>query len=257
LGLPKNTFSPDRSGCNSSLTDDPLLQANHLGYSLRRYFVDQFHFRHVPALPAGSRVLDLGGNKTRKRGQFDIESYDLRVVYVNLSVAKRPDVQADAVHIPFKDGCFDAVICSELLEHVLKPLAVLREVHCVLKGGGILLICVPFLVRVHGDPYDYGRYTDYYWKENLTKMGFAGVEIEKQGLFWGVLMDMLRELAYQMMRENRPKSAWARCLVVKLIDWGRRAALARDTRSTNCEHPFFSSFTTGFGIVAAKKSPEP
>jgi len=48
--------------------------ADHLGYTIRRYYVDEFHFRHVPALLPGSWVLDLGGNKVRKRGQFDVES---------------------------------------------------------------------------------------------------------------------------------------------------------------------------------------
>jgi len=231
---------------------NPVLQADRLDYSLRRYFVDEFHFRHVPALPPGSRVLDLGGNKIRKRGQFDIERYDLRVVYANLSTAKRPDVQADAVHVPFRDGCFDAVICSELLEHVPDPPAVLREAYRILRKGGTLLICVPFLHRIHGDPYDYGRYTDFYWSQTLTTIGFSDIRIEKQGLFWSVLMDMLRDFVYQMAQEGRPRSAWMRREVMKLIGKGKRIALAWDTGAIHQEHPFFNSFTTGFGICAVK-----
>jgi SAM-dependent methyltransferase len=232
------------------------LQSQGLGYSLRRYFVDEFHFRHVPALPPGSWVLDLGGNKIRKRGQFDIERYDLYVVYANLSTGKRPNVQADAAYVPFKDGCFDAVICSELLEHVPDPAAGLREAYRVLHKGGTLLICVPFLHRIHGDPYDYGRYTDHYWQENLAKIGFVDVEIEKQGLFWSVLVDMLRGLAYQMAKEGRPRSAWLRRLVVKLTGWGRQRALTWDAQSEDRRDPFLSSFTTGFGIRATKLSEE-
>jgi SAM-dependent methyltransferase len=230
-----------------------LLQANRLDYSLRRYYVDEFHFRHVPNLAPGSRVLDLGGNKVRKRGQFDIGRYDLRVVYTNLSTAKRPDVQADAAHVPFKDGCFDAVICSELLEHVPDPPSVLREAYRVLREGRTLLICVPFLHRIHGDPYDYGRYSDFYWSQTLAAIGFGDIRIEQQGLFWSVLMDMLRDLAYQMANEGRPRSVWARRLVSKAIGWGRRAALTRDLQAIRRQHAFFSRYTTGFGIVAVKE----
>ncbi|GIK40762.1 MAG: hypothetical protein BroJett011_45950 [Chloroflexota bacterium] len=227
-------------------------QFNRVDYSLRRYFVDEFHFRRVPELSSGSQVLDLGGNKIRKRGQFDIEQYNLRVIYANFSTVKQPDVQADAAHIPFKTSSFEVVICSELLEHVPSPLNVLSEIHRVLCPGGILLICVPFLYHIHGDPEDYGRYTDHYWRENLMQLGFAKVEIERQGLFWSVLIDMLRELAYQMSKESRPRSAWLRRQVVRLIGIGKQTALAWEKKPGCYGHPFFNRFTTGFGIVASK-----
>lgn len=233
-------------------SDGVPVQADRLDYSLRRYFVDEFYSRHVPTLPAGSRVLDLGGNKVRKRGEFDIGRYDLRVVYANLSTAKRPDVQSDAAHLPLKQKCFDAVICSELLEHVADPLAVLRELHHVLRSQGIVLACVPFLHHMHGDPHDYGRYTDHYLRENLAKIGFGNIVIERQGLFWSVIVDMLRGLAWHNAKEGRPRSAWLRRQVAKLIAQGKRRALAWETQPGRETHPFFSSFTTGFGVVAIK-----
>ena len=248
----KDSFSRKFSRQDGFRPDALLLQAERLEYSLRRYFVDEFHFRHVPDLLPGSRVLDLGGNKTRKRGQFDIERYDLRVVYANLSTAKLPDVQADAAHVPFRDGCFDAVFCSELLEHVPDPRSVLREVYRVLRKGGKLLICAPFLVRIHGDPDDYGRYTDFYWSQTLATIGCSDIRIEKQGLFWSVLMDMLRGLVYQMVNEEWPRSSWMHRLLIRLVDWGWHRALDWDARPEYRQSPFFSSFTTGFGIVAYK-----
>ena len=228
-------------------TGSPLLQTDRLDYSLRRYFVDEFHFRHVPALPPGSRVLDLGGNKIRKRGQFDIERYDLHVVYANLSTAKRPDVQADAGYIPFQDGCFDAVICSELLEHVSDPRVVLGEVYRVLRQGGTLLICVPFLYRIHSDPHDFGRYTDHFWLCMLKEIGFHEIVIERQGLFFSVLADFFKQYASEVdfCRLLGPVARW-------LVAGFQRWALARERDARVREHPFLRSFTTGFGIVAVK-----
>jgi SAM-dependent methyltransferase len=157
------------------------IQLHDLGYSLRRHFVDQFHLRHVQDFTEDSSVLDLGGNRVAKRGLFDIDRYGLQVVYANLSAAKEPHVRTDAAILPFADARFDAVICSELLEHVPEPLNVVKEIHRVLKPKGSAIICVPFMNKIHGDPYDYGRYTDFFWNENLSRLGFQDIEIEKTG----------------------------------------------------------------------------
>lgn len=231
----------------------PDRSLDSLHYSLRRYFVDEFHFRHVPGLKPGSLVLDLGGNKILKRGAFDIERYGLRVVYANLSPVKRPDVQADAAHIPFKDGSFQSVVCSELLEHVPHPPAVLDEIHRVLAGGGTLLLCVPFLYPIHGDPGDYGRYTDSYWREVVGTTGFDIMAVERQGAYWSVLSDMLRELVIYMGSRGRPRVGRIRGLMNLAILRTRRLALAWDAGLSPEENSFYGNYTTGFGVVAVKK----
>jgi ubiquinone/menaquinone biosynthesis C-methylase UbiE len=195
-------------------------------------------------------VLDLAGNKINKRGQFDIERYSLDVVYANLTTVKRPDVQSDAAVLPFADGCFDVVVCSELLEHVQDPPRVLREVYRVLRKDGILLICVPFLYQIHGDPYDFGRYTDYYWQDHLDKIGFKRIDIEKQGLFWSVLVDMIRAWWYEL--DISGKLSFKKT-ALRLMARFKRLAVKWDAKPEMRTHPFFSSYTTGFGIRAQKR----
>jgi SAM-dependent methyltransferase len=207
----------------------------------------------VASLPSGGLVLDLGGNRIAKRGLFDIERYDLCVVYANLSAAKSPHVQAEAEHLPFKGEKFDAVVCSELLEHVLEPAAVLSEIHRVLRKDGTLLMCVPFLNRIHGDPYDYGRYTDYYWLRTLQGLGFSEIVIEKQGLFWSVLADMLRELAVVKAKQPHPQPAWLGRVFSYALGEGRRKAVEWDKRMASKENHSLNGFTTGFGIRAKKE----
>lgn len=228
-------------------------RARDMGYSLRRHFVDDFHSRYVPSLPSGILVLDLGGNRIGKRGFFDIERFGFRVVYANLSTAKKPDVQADAACLPFSGDRFDAVICSELLEHVPDPIAVLVEINRVLMPGGTALICVPFMNKIHGDPYDYGRYTDYYWRENLGRNGFGGIMIERQGGFWSVLSDMLRDLAYLKTGSGLLSRPTLFRVVTLLMGAVRMKAVEWDSRAGAAGRSVPNGFTTGFGIRAIKQ----
>lgn len=223
----------------------------NITYSIRRQYVDEFHLCYVPEIPSSSLVLDLGGNKINKRGKFNIERYSVKVIYTDLSTIKRPDVQSNASLLPFDSNSFDAIVCSEVLEHVPDPRKVLDEAQRVLKSDGLFLMCVPFMFRIHSDPYDFGRYTDFYWHQELQKAGLRVISIEKQGLFWSVFVEMIRSWVYQKMLDGKLIQKWRISLASFIIAWARKRALHHDL--ANRAHPFYSSYTTGFGIVARKQ----
>ena len=54
-----------------------------------------------------------------------------------------PLVCADAFSVPFKDGFFDEVICSEVIEHVPMDMHLFEEFNRILKSGGILILGTP------------------------------------------------------------------------------------------------------------------
>jgi len=217
-----------------------------LRYSIRRQHVDAFFHHHAAKFTSGARVLDLGGTRTGKRGAFNLESYDLAIVYANLGTEKQPDVQADAARLPFAPQSFDIVICGELLEHVPNPAFVLTQAWTVLKPGGSLLLSVPFLYHIHGDPYDYGRYTDQYWQEQLIATGFTDIRIDRHGLFFSVLLDMSKQFLNRKVQ--RP---W-RWLLPPLIDLCQNMAERYESQNHIRNDAFIRSFTTGFGIVTQK-----
>jgi SAM-dependent methyltransferase len=82
------------------------------------------------------------------------------------------DVHALGNALPFRDGAFDIVLCTEVLEHVPDPGKVLREIFRVLKHDGSLIMTTPFLVPLHEDPYDFYRYTTYGLKYLCHEHGF-------------------------------------------------------------------------------------
>lgn len=218
----------------------------HLGYSVRRRYIDEFYAHHVSALPDGCTLLDVGGNKIDKRGQFDLSQYPLRVTYANLSRQKKPDVQADAAFLPLSESSFECVICAELLEHVSDPEHILQEIHRVLVPGGKLLMTVPFLYPIHADPYDYGRYTDFFWERALRAAGFEPLVIKRQGTFYTVLLMYIKLFVNRFWR--RPFRWFAAPFVAgteSFLRW-------HEQRNQIKTDPFLTSFTTGFGIVAVK-----
>lgn len=61
--------------------------------------------------------------------------------------------------LPFADETFDAVISIAVLEHVKDPFLCASEIVRVLKRGGTLISCIPFLQPYHGYPHHYYNMT--------------------------------------------------------------------------------------------------
>jgi SAM-dependent methyltransferase len=59
--------------------------------------------------------------------------------------------------LPFDDVTFDGVVLKDLLEHVADPVAVVREVHRVLKPGGRVFASSPDAQRWVWDDYTHRR----------------------------------------------------------------------------------------------------
>lgn len=89
------------------------------------------------------------------------------------------DVYASGLALPFRAGAFDAVLCTEVLEHVPEPNQLLAEVARVLRPGGALVLTVPWLWATHELPHDYYRYTEFGLRYLLTANGFTVEAIQK------------------------------------------------------------------------------
>ena len=82
------------------------------------------------------------------------------------------DVFYDGGTFPFPDASFDAVFCSQVLEHVFNPESFLSEIRRVLRPEGKLLLTVPFAWDEHEQPNDYARYSSFGLVALLDRAGF-------------------------------------------------------------------------------------
>ena len=91
------------------------------------------------------------------------------------------DIQ-DMSMIP--DGRYDSALCFQVLEHVPDPHKAMCEAYRILKPGGVMVVSVPHLSRLHDEPHDYHRFTVYGVRRLFERAGFTVVAIRrKAGLF--------------------------------------------------------------------------
>ena len=77
------------------------------------------------------------------------------------------------------DGTYDAVLSTQVLEHVPDPLAYLRETLRILRPGGEALITTHGMFEEHGCRYDFHRWTIIGLERVVRQAGFEVVEMRK------------------------------------------------------------------------------
>ncbi len=70
---------------------------------------------------------------------------------------------------------FDFIVCTEVLEHTLKPFEATAEIYRMLKPGGFAFISTPFNLRIHGPLPDCWRFTEHGLRSLLSP--FKDVQI--------------------------------------------------------------------------------
>lgn len=147
------------------------------------------------SLPTGTSVLDVGAGTGRYRSLFahcDYKTQDFAQFegvpagataqeweYTTL------DYVSDITAIPVEDASFDAILCTEVLEHVPEPIAAIQEMGRILKPGGRLFLSAPLGSGIHQLPYHfYGGYTPYFYQTMLPRFQLVIDEIKPNGGFF-------------------------------------------------------------------------
>ncbi|HNT74102.1 MAG TPA: class I SAM-dependent methyltransferase [Anaerolineae bacterium] len=169
-----------------------------------------------------SRVLDAGAGEGRFKEYFTHTRYTA----VDLAVGDdawdygQLNVLADLEQLPFADGSYDAVICTQVLEHVKRPQVVLREMARVLRPGGELYLTAPQSWYEHQQPHDYFRYTSFGLRYLFEQSGLTPVFVKPMGGYFWFLSFQLQRLHFWLWPprpDEAPLARTARIITTLLI----------------------------------------
>lgn len=213
-------------------------------------------------LPAETLVLDVGAGSCPYRKFFEHCQYkaqdftQLQPDQLRHGGYGQIDYVCDAADIPVDANTFDAVICTEMLEHVAEPVKVLDEFGRILKPGGKLFLTAPLGSGLHQEPHHYyGGYTPYWYRRFLPGAGFGDVQITANGGFFLLFSQESIRFLRMSVPTRMPESFWAKLLwaplwllllpilglVIPLIS----SVLDKSDRS--------GQFTVGYHVTAVKE----
>jgi SAM-dependent methyltransferase len=215
----KNLAYGATDGWRPPLFRRPITSWERWGSAVRRFF----------DLQAGSIWRDLAGQLPALRGKVldvgcgaqpyrDLLSSNATYFGIDTVDAKArfgyemPDtIYYSGNTWPVTDQSCDAVVCTEVLEHVVDPSAFVGEMHRCLRPGGRLLLTVPFAARWHFVPYDYWRFTPSGLSILLERSRFAKVEIYARGNALTVACYKLMALMLPLLlpQGGRPLWTWS------------------------------------------------
>jgi len=167
-----------------------------------QYQRDEFVRSELTKLPARSLILDAGAGSQRYRNDCEHLEYraqdlgeytrDQKRQLGDHGAGERSDYQFGPLDytgniwdIEEGDGTFDAILCTEVLEHVPYPIDTVRELARLLKPGGTLILTAPSNCLRHFDPIFYtSGFSDRWFEKVLPEVGLEVDVIEPVGDYY-------------------------------------------------------------------------
>lgn len=168
----------------------------------------------LSGLPQGIRILDAGAGELRNKPlcahmsyvsqdfcQYDGGGSTAAGLQTGQWDTSRIDLIGDITAIPEPDAAFDAILCSEVLEHIPDPTKALDEFARLLKPSGKLILTAPFASLVHFAPYHYcSGFSRYWYEHHLTQRGFQIEELTPNGDWFAYCQQELMRLGSMSRR---------------------------------------------------------
>ena len=153
-------------------------------------------------------ILDAGA------GNCQYKSYFTHAVYESCDIKQSAVTHTflcDLEKIPRKDETYDAIINTQVLEHVRHPQQVLQEFHRILKPNGKLFLSAPQEGGMHEIPNHYHNFTKYGLQSELEEAGFIIKFIKPMGgaflCLAGIFYQLPNYLMYQYATKDDTKYA--------------------------------------------------
>ena len=195
-------------------------------------------------LPANSRILDAGAGTQCYRPDCshlqyvsqDFAKYDGTGDTAGLQVGEFNygdiDIISDIASIPEPAASFDAIMCTEVLEHLPNPLLAISEFSRLLKPGGCLILTAPFCSLTHFSPFFFNTGLSRYWYEKvLVDNGFTIVELTTNGNYFEYLAQEIGRVSSMSKRYANTKIRLHEKIVMQFMKYILQRLSDRDTGS--------------------------
>jgi SAM-dependent methyltransferase len=147
------------------------------------------------------------------------------------------DYVGNCWNIAEKDGAFDAILCTEVFEHIPYPIETLKEFARLLKSGGTLILTAPSNCLRHMDPYFfYSGFSNRWFEKILEENGFVIVVLDTIG-------DYYSWMAVEVYRTMSTHSIFAKFLLLPAFIYFHFKKSTEVSSSTLC---------MGYHVVARK-----
>lgn len=171
---------------------------------------DKWIIQKLKEIPDGLTLLDAGaGNMPYKRycshlryisqdfGKYDDSKHEVGLHPDKEWISREADIISDIVNMPLNNDAIDAILCSEVFEHIKNPIRALQEFARILKSNGTLLLTVPFCSLTHMAPFYYTNgFSKYWYEDNLKEVGFEILDIVQYGNWFTYMMQELERFPY-------------------------------------------------------------
>lgn len=145
-------------------------------------------------VPRSGRVLDYGCADVPYRHFFGTD-----VEFVPADLPGNPDATVEISPdgtLPVPGASFDAVLSTQVLEHVVDPATYLAECFRVLRPGGRMLLSTHGLMVWHPDPVDHWRWTCSGLRKAVEDAGFTVVRFEGVMGLGATALQLLQDAYY-------------------------------------------------------------
>jgi SAM-dependent methyltransferase len=117
-------------------------------------------------------------------------------------IDRHTDILGAMQTLPLKDGSVSTILCTEALQYVPAPHAVMAEFFRVLKHRGVLILTTTQMWHVTNPPHDRFRFTEYGLRTLADAAGFTVLYHRPLGSVW---MWIGLKICYAVHRLNRSR----------------------------------------------------
>jgi ubiquinone/menaquinone biosynthesis C-methylase UbiE len=168
-------------------------------------------------IPNGLTILDAGA------GESQFKKYCSHLKYISQDFAQyngdgniglqtgtwdnsQLDIVSDITSIPLEDNSVDAIMCTEVFEHIPNPIGAIKEFSRLLKPGGFLLTTAPFASLTHFAPYHFASgLSRFFYEKYLVENNFIIEDLQLNGNYFEYLAQENRRIKTIALKYSNKK----------------------------------------------------